>query len=259
LPVALEDATLLVQTTINYQAQLNGLAAHAGRIAREVWSELGGTDREFIEVFKREAAPVVLGARQEAIDLTSAYLHELTDQAPKSMDLDLLEPRWRDPFLRTWRELKKGKEWVDAKESGAGQAQAITIDAVQSGAIGRMTHSGILGIVGFRRVLQPGACDWCRLVSVQRYHSAEAASFGHGHDKHNSCRCTVVAIYGKRDPGRTINASRLAELKAEGVVDKVSKANQRKRDRVVPGTPGPIERSDAAKAVDKLMAELRSS
>lgn len=229
MPAATDEE--IIGLTVNYQDQLNAIADAAGRIARQVWFDLPGTDREHIGQFIDDARPVVFGARGEAIDLTSAYLHELTGQIPRAVDLKLGDPRWSDPFLRTWRELSKGKGWDQARLSGATQAQAVAIDVVQSGAIGRMTQNGIVGLVGFRRVPQPGACDWCRLVSTQRYHSAETAAFGHGKGKHNACHCTVVAIYGKRDPGRVINRTRLAELKQEGVVARVGEAKRRQRER----------------------------
>lgn len=210
MPTLTDDVDL----TLAYQNQLNAIADLTAAVTRQLWMELPGTVEALIRRWIDEARPFVEGGRAEAVDLTTAYLTELTGETPKTFDFSLLsEPRWTDPFHHTWKGLGEGKPWTQARQTAGSTAEGLAVDAVQSGGIERMTHSG-LQIVGYRRVVSAGACDWCRLVSTQRYHTAQTASFGHGRGKHHNCHCTVVAIFGKRDPGRVINRTRLAEIKA---------------------------------------------
>lgn len=202
-----------VDLTLAYQRQINALADLTAAVTRQLWMELPGTVEALIKRWIDEAKPFVEGGRAEAVDLTTAYLAELTGETPKTFDPAVfIEPAYEAPFLRTWKHLSDGQPWDQARAGATSQAESMAVDAVQSGGIERMTHSG-LKIVGYRRVVTPDACDWCRLVSTQRYHTAHTASFGHGRGKHNNCHCTVVAIFGKRDPGRVINHTRLAEVK----------------------------------------------
>lgn len=219
-----EELVLLLAA---YQNQL-GLVADAASVAvREEWRLLDSADRNLIVEFEKVSRPIVTGARLEGSDLANGLLHELTGEFAKTVDIaDLAAPAYDAPFLRTWHNLSEGAPWKDAFEGGGSQAEAIGHDAPYDGANFRMGNSK-LRLVGARRVLSKGACRWCQLASVQKYKSIESASFGHGgrHDKRN-CRCVAVGIYGKRDPGRTLNRRRYAELKASGTVAELNAARR---------------------------------
>jgi len=66
-------------------------------------------------------------------------------------------------------------------------------------------------ITGYRRVLHPelsttGSCGLCVAASDRKYKIAELMPI------HNLCKCEVVPIYGKDDPGSQINDEDLAVL-----------------------------------------------
>lgn len=64
------------------------------------------------------------------------------------------------------------------------------------------------GIVGWRRVTEPGACEFCLLASTQRYHTKDL------HPLHEHCRCSVAPVVGLKDPGHVLNKDLLQRLKA---------------------------------------------
>lgn len=225
MPTLAIDLSVSVALTESYIELINRLGAAAGEAVMAEFLRLNHLNREDIPAFADSAGPVLQAARDEAIDLTSGYLAQVTGQVPDVIDLVQLEAEFEAPFLRTWHELSEGATWEQARESGASQADALGQDHVQQGAADRMAQPGVK-VRGFRRVLTPGACEWCQVVSTQIYRTAESARFGH-HD----CKCTVVAVPVGHDSAAEINRQRLADLKSSGAVERVSAARARSRNR----------------------------
>lgn len=205
-----------------YQIRLNALADQAAAMIRDAFLSLPEVRDHLLADFAKEAKVIVDAARLEGADLASGLVSVLADEIPKAAILKFEDVAYDAPFLRTWHQLKQGESFPDARLSGASEAEIIGHNAAHDGAMNRMGHTG-LRVVGARRVLSPNACEWCQVVSVQRYRSVESASFGHGgaHNKKN-CKCSVVTIMGKRDPGLTLNKRRYADLKASGAVKRVN-------------------------------------
>lgn len=226
--MTLVDEADLIGLTEAYIDQLDRLAGATGTEVRDVFLELEHLNRADVDRFAAEATPYFRAARSEAIDLTSGYLSEATGARLDAIDLTTLDPDVTAPFLRTWHNLKEGQPWAEARQGGASQAEAAGYDYAQAGAAQRMANPGTK-VRGYRRVLSPTACEWCRVVSTQLYKSAESARFGH-----HKCKCTVVAVATSADPGRAINRRRLASglpsrmgaqrdaLKASGAMSRVS-------------------------------------
>lgn len=226
--MVLLDEAELVGLTEAYIDQIDRLAGATGAEIRNVFLDLEHLNRADVERFAAEATPYFRAGRAEAIDLTSGYLSEVTGGRPGVVDLREFEAEFEQPFLRTWHNLKEGQPWAEARRGGASQAEAAGYDYAQSGAAQRMANPGTK-VRGYRRVLSPSACEWCRVVSTQLYKSAESARFGH-----HKCKCTVVAVPTSADPGRAINRRRLASglpsrmgaqrdaLKASGAIGRVS-------------------------------------
>jgi hypothetical protein len=226
--LVLDDVDLELMAMIEaYQLQLNALADAAATAVRDAFLALPEVRDALLAEFERESRAIVLAARLEGADLASGLVSVLAGQTPKPVVLKFGDVAFDAPFLRTWHRLKEGDSFQQAQEAGASEAEIIGHNAAHDGAMGRMANTG-LRVVGARRVLSPGACEWCQVLSVQRYHSVDAATFGHGgrHNKKN-CKCSVVAIYGKRDPGRTLNKRRYADLKASGAPKRVAENTKR--------------------------------
>lgn len=86
--------------------------------------------------------------------------------------------------------------------------------AARQGAQDAMKAAPRGSITGYRRVLHPelsttGSCGLCVAASDRVYKIGELLPI------HNLCKCEVVPIYGKRDPGSQINDEDLAVLYAE--------------------------------------------
>lgn len=86
--------------------------------------------------------------------------------------------------------------------------------AARQGAQDAMLAAPRGSITGYRRVLHPelsttGSCGLCVAASTRVYKISELMPI------HNLCKCEVVPIYGKRDPGSQINDEDLAVLYAE--------------------------------------------
>jgi hypothetical protein len=227
----LVDEAELVGLTKEYLDQLARLSDALAAEIKAIFLDLEHLNRADVERFAREATPYFRAGRSEAIDLTSGYLSEMTGARLDTIDLrdGAIGAEFEAPFLRTWHNLKSGQPWEQARQGGASQAEAVGNDYARRGAADRMAKPGTK-VRGYRRVITPSACEWCRVVSTQIYRSPRTAGFGHGGaGNHHKCHCTVVAVPVGADPGAAINKARLAELKASGAVSRVSSARAKAR------------------------------
>jgi hypothetical protein len=96
------------------------------------------------------------------------------------------------PFVNVWTALGKGVPWIEAVHAGFARATstAETDVALSSRAAATAYAAADDRIVGFQRVPDGGACDFCSLVAGQRYHSEDLMPL------HNRCGCTVEPIVG---------------------------------------------------------------
>jgi hypothetical protein len=214
-----------VELTLAYISELNALAEVVGVALRDIFANLAHTDRADIEAFIAEASPYTNAGVAEAGDLAAAYISEMTGTAVKPSDLLAPEIAFDGPFLRTWHNLSEGMPYDQAKESGASVAEMTGYSATNDGAVARLSQSATK-TYGWRRVINPTACEWCRVVATQLYKTQASATFGH-----LNCHCTTVPAMHELDPGKAINQARLRELKASGAVERVSKARERSRQR----------------------------
>lgn len=190
---------------------LDQIRATTGTKLSQIWGSLDGytDDEPWIE----RATPVLIAAQEHAASLQVAYLQALLGTrlnfdpravvATASIDIS-------QPFIAFANALDNGAALAAAVDAGHLRAAAVG----ESGVTWAARAANSVGdreqrIVGWTRVLSGGACDWCQLVSTQRYTSAESASFGH-----LRCNCDVDPIIGDRDPGQVVNHELLAELKS---------------------------------------------
>lgn len=213
MPTELEAA----EVTRGYQTQLKVLEGATAAMLGDAWMSLGGYDLDDIADWETLAAPVSEAARAETAAAATGYVAVLLDGPPSPVDVpdDLADPT--APFLRMWHRLAEGDLWEDARTAGVSAAGDYAADLVHSSARTAAGRAGGERIVGWRRVLVGISCEWCALVSTQRYRSAESADFGH-----RRCDCTVAPIVGLLDPGRVINDDLYRELRAQGVTDRIS-------------------------------------
>lgn len=206
--MATPDAVALIQRRSSLLARLRATTAAA--VVR-AWDSLDTHDEAAQATFARRAGPVIVAGQQRSIAMTAAHLAALTGVRAEVDTTTVLAASAVDlaePFIALGRLINAGADIAAALDAGRGRADAIADFGVQD-ASWKASAPWDDHVVGWRRVLDGKACDWCQLVSTQRYRTADSASFGH-----KRCGCTVDPIIGDSDPGRVINRELLASLKA---------------------------------------------
>lgn len=221
----LVDDAETVALTLAYEAEIDRLAIAVGRAVRDAFLDLAHLDAADIEEFIRNAKPYTSAGINEAADLAKGYIIELTGDS--TITPGTIDPRvyFDTPFHKTWHRLSEGDLWADARQSGASVAEGVGYDAVSDGAsagMGKATKSA----TGWRRLLQPGACEWCQVVATKLYRTQESATFGH-----LKCHCKPVPVLRANDPTAAINKARLSELKASGATKRAAEISKRARAR----------------------------
>jgi hypothetical protein len=215
--------------TLSYLEQLDAIASLVAGALRDVWMNMSGYDREQLAEWIEQVSPLAQAGAAEGADLAAAYLAELTGVAPAGATLDFALPALDAPFLRHWHDLKEGQSWQDSVDGGASQAEAIGERSTRDGAGEQFDHppKGVK-IIGWQRVVQVDACEWCQTVATQMYRTRESGSQSHDH-----CKCIPpIAVTDENAKAlRAINRTRLKELRRTGAVERVNKARERSRER----------------------------
>lgn len=129
--------------------------------------------------------------------------------------------------------------------------ELVDVDLAVAGRNAEAVHAvADLRVVGYRRVPNGGACDWCRYIATQRY------TVGNLAPAHAHCGCGTREIYGKRDPGPVLNRRELERIKRDGVPKRAGsrKASARRANRKIDvGAPLPtVPKLDAVPDVPKI-------
>lgn len=188
----------------------------------------GSTDRAYrltaaqmAEAYVQVIEPAMLdGGRWSGQPIDSQAIADSVRNGVPAEDL------WARPMIRL-RSLLGESALRDALKKARAYAEDIqstnTSLATRNGAAASMATSK--RIVGYRRVTDGNACDFCLLASTQRY-TLGALMPLHG----GTCGCTVVPIVGARDPGQVIDSELLGrlrekakDLKASGLRDEYAK------------------------------------
>lgn len=245
LPV-LSDAEVEALTR-RYQLALKRIGERTNLTLKRIWDALGSWDEADILGFFEQIEPALAAAKKSTVRVSNGYYSKLGEVRPPAFpvaDVLSVPPDPATPFLSHWSKLKNGVSFAESVESAFADMSNDVVDFVQSTA--RRTAdvtaaNGGVKIVGWRRVLTGVSCEWCALVSTQRYRSAESADFGH-----RACDCSVVAIVGDRDPGQVINSKLYDRLQESNVSNRLSQGRASKRSLVA--ADNAIARRDQALA-----------
>lgn len=188
----------LADTHIAETARVRELVARAVGAA---WDTLPGLDEDDVFRFLELALPVVQGGQIQTARLTDAYIARALERQPVGITADQVTGAavragappaevYRRPFVTVWTALANGKQWQDA--AAAGRARAISTARMDLQLTNRATFDAIQqadpGIRGYRRVADPGACGFCRLVNGAFVKSASAMPL------HNGCGCGLEPV-----------------------------------------------------------------
>lgn len=185
----------MAATSRRFQNDLKRIGDGAARHLRPAWNALPSYDEDQIPKFSKRAVPILNAAKNVAVHHAAAFYAVSAGIAPVGVPASAVAtvPDVRAPFISVWNALKSGEQWEAAVLAGAGRLDAIARDLVTSSS--RQTGDLIveragLQIVGWVRVPDAGACEWCLEVAPGFYMSAESADFGH-----DRCGCTAEPIF----------------------------------------------------------------
>lgn len=187
----------LARAHIEAQARLRSFAA-AGVGA--IWRQLGSWDEADVDRFLAQALPVVAATKRQSVSLTEAYLARQVKRAalgvsPRAIDRAVRgrtdpEEVYRRPFVTLWSKLGESKLFDDALAAAADRAESAAATDVQLAMTHTLREVGEADgqIAGYQRVPNGGACEFCILVSGQRYTTDQLMPI------HNHCGCGVDVI-----------------------------------------------------------------
>lgn len=187
--------------TVRYQEALARIRSATEGVVASAWDRLESYDADVVNDFIDDVVPIVGAAQAQAAVLTDAYLASAIGRAPIGIELDAVtgaavragtppEQVYARPFISVWTGLKNGRPWVDAVATGRARA---TSSATMDVALSTRAAASQIGelddrIVGYQRVPDGSACDFCTLVAGQRYRTDDLMPL------HNHCGCTVEPI-----------------------------------------------------------------
>jgi hypothetical protein len=204
--MTLEEAHILAQ------ARLRALTVQAATVA---WQSLLAYNVANVAQWLGMIVPLVLGAQHQSASLTSSFLAAAVQapavapaarsvplaSAPRPMDFTKVtgaairagvppQEVYRRPFVTVWTMLQEQKPWADAIAAGLARAQATVAMDVQN----TMRHTlKLVGdaeplILGYRRIPDATACEFCKLIAGRRYLTSELQPV------HPRCGCGVGVI-----------------------------------------------------------------
>lgn len=189
--------TPLVAAHIAAEARLRALTASG---VRQAWVGLPAHNEPDTEAFLALVGPFVTAAREQSVALTDAFLAQMMGRQPLGLPPSRiaagiragapLDEVYRRPFIAFWTALKAGSLPVDALAIGLAKAMIAAETDIQLAMRDTLVEAGEEdpAILGYRRVPDPDACAFCRLVAGQRYVTSQLMPV------HPRCGCGVDVI-----------------------------------------------------------------
>lgn len=221
----------LLALTRQYQQALASTAARTASAVQRSYLATLPLDDASAALWTQQATSLVEVGRMASADLTSTYLRmygeieksSLAIEAGSSLPLeyrDGLDPEYvyKRSIIKARTLISQGMESYAAQTVAAdGAASRADTDSMMAA---RSRSNNIYSltptIVGYRRVPDTNACQFCLLVSTQRYHT------GYLMPIHTKCHCTTAPIIGKKDPGQVVDKELLQTIKESGAKARVA-------------------------------------
>lgn len=220
------------------------LVRGAGRLAGNVFRQLGSWRDDDITRYLEIVGPQIAGLKVQAANLQAAYYQQVAAANGESFTPVTARPQdltdevlrngpptaevYRRPFVEAWTALSSGELVRTAVERGAQRATSLAETDIQlaSRQAGLNQRRSNGNIVGYRRVLTGAEnCALCAIASTQRYTRGQLKPI------HPGCDCGEEPIYGDFDPGQVIDPQGLESVH-EALVQQlgVSDRNARSAD-----------------------------
>lgn len=186
---------LRLPLTRRLQTHLSTIAGRATVLGQRAWAGLDTYDEDDIDAFAQAASPAASALKTAAVAAAVGYYATLLGSRPQRVIPTAIDavPAFRDPFISVWQALKNGHPYPEAVAAGRARVDAVMVNLANTTA--RRTGDYVATkagatTVGWERITNRGACEWCQLVAGQTYHSASSADFGH-----DRCGCTAVPVF----------------------------------------------------------------
>lgn len=193
-----ESRSQLAEAHIEGQARLRRLVEDS---LTRTWTDLPGHDRANVDEWLSKVLPAVEASQRASVSLTNAYLARSLERQPVGVSQDELigsavrngtppATVYERPFITLWGGLEKGLEWADASKKALGRATGAGAMDVQLSmrATADAVQATSTGIYGYKRVADPGACEFCREVDGAYVKRANA------YPLHNHCGCGLEPL-----------------------------------------------------------------
>lgn len=183
--------------TRRFQTTLALLAARGTAPIQRAWDDLDTYDETSVDTLAVAAERPLETVKTATVRQSTGYYSVLSGRPAPRIGLAevAVVAAMRDPFIATWRALASGNNYDAAVAAGRARIEAVvtnftTSTARQTGGV-FVAKTG-LRTVGWERITNASACDWCEEVSAQLYSSAESADFGH-----DRCSCSAVPLFAQ--------------------------------------------------------------
>jgi hypothetical protein len=184
------------------QQELSVRLARSLGLLVATWETLS---QDELEGYVAAAYPRVAGGQRQAARLAAGYGLTLTRRPGVPTSATDLAGALREsavevtaesrslvaPPLRARHLVAEGATLLEAKADAAeyaGQLSGLDLQAAQRVGLEEGVTAGGARVVGYRKQLAGGACDWCRETSATVYGSAEAVPF------HRNDACSVAPV-----------------------------------------------------------------
>lgn len=188
----------LAEAHIEAQRRLREFAENA---IATVWHRLPGYDEEHVDPFVASIAPIILATQRQSVSVTDAFLAAALQRRPLGVPREEAsgsaaragaEPEhvYRRPFVTVWTALQAGTEWEQAVAQGLNRARSIAATDVQLAMRRTLQSVGERdeGLMGFKRVANPGACSFCLTVNGAQFRKQDPMPL------HPLCGCGVEPV-----------------------------------------------------------------
>lgn len=245
-----------------YQDRQVALAERTASLAGRLWDQLGDLDgSRFVD----QVVPLVGAAQEASIVAGDAYIASYaaaaTDTAPTTATADVarlqaglrngtpLEVVYQRPVITARR--VAGERGLDAALRVARNRVVMSADtdvmlAWRAGTDDAMRRDS--RTVGYRRVPDAGACEFCLLASTQRYTRGDLMPL------HPNCHCSVAPIIGSVDPGQVLDRD-LANRLSSTVTDVTERRAVQRARRAVENAQTPTGRDLAEERLSRVQAQ----
>lgn len=217
---------MLEEILMAHSLQREALVDRILAILEAQWGAVTTWDDAGIDKFTKAIAPVVTGAQVMTARMADAYiaqvLSEMTGKRVNPTGIQFTGDLrgiptaevYRRPFVEVFTGLKNGLLFADAFNSGLARLREIGDDDMSLAyRMGTQKSMAAQKIRDYRRVVRPelskgGTCPLCHVASENVYHRSKLMPI------HTHCRCAVMPIIGRLDPGLRLNSEDLGSLES---------------------------------------------